>query len=371
MTSTEQTIPSLVNENAVGVEQLTSWQDEYESGEDSKDADQLEPDTFDPLSAAVHEKKHNESKFPVNETFNQKLFRWSGNLVNMQTDAIVNPSNESLTDRSGVCGDIFSVAGDELEDECEELEGCRTGEAKITKGYNLPASHVIHTVGPRFNLKYETAAENALHNCYRNSLQLLLENKLSSICFPVVHSERRGFPPIHGAHVTLRTVRRFLEHWGEKLETIVLCIPKGTMWDVYESIIPLYFPRSSQEEEEALDKLPKDVGNEFGETVIEERNIRIGAMPGMGSSEEDEAFAAIGGEGGSSDNGSSSSTSRDGEVQSFFANESIVGSSATFQFANMSDDYDREKLNKMSHKSTAEVRWTEWSDGMVTVYLLS
>jgi hypothetical protein len=136
---------------------------------------------------------------------------------------------------------------------------------------------VIHTVGPRFNLKYKTAAENALHNCYRSCLQLAVEHRLASLALPIVNSERRGYPPENGAHIALRTVRRFLEHpQGRGLSAVVFALDRDEDVLLYSRLLPLYFPRSRAEELAVAASLPADTGNEWGETCLPERQIRIG-----------------------------------------------------------------------------------------------
>jgi O-acetyl-ADP-ribose deacetylase (regulator of RNase III) len=124
--------------------------------------------------------------------------------VDLAVDAIVNSTDENMTSNAGISGIILERGGDGLIEEIKKCEICRTGEVRITKGHNLPSKNVIHTVGPRYHEKYRTAAENALHNCYRNSLVLLKENKLRTIAFTVIHSERKGYPPEIGAHIVIR-----------------------------------------------------------------------------------------------------------------------------------------------------------------------
>lgn len=219
-------------------------------------------------------------KFEINDTINRKVILWQGgNITKLSVDAIVNSTNEMLNERNGISEQIISLAGRELLGEIHHLEGCRTGEAKITHGHNLPARHIIHTVGPRYNVKYRTAAESALHSCYRSSMELVKETNLSSIAFPVVNSVRRGYPPEAGAHMCLRTVRRFLEKFGEGIDAVIFILLDEMDVKAYETTMPLYFPRTEAELEYAQRHLPDDVGNEFGEPVQLERRIRIGDMP--------------------------------------------------------------------------------------------
>jgi len=217
-------------------------------------------------------------KFPVRPDLNSKIVLWLGDIRSIDTDAIVNPTNEAMNDKTGLSGTILESAGPETLEEISKLESCRTGEARISKSYNLPSRYIIFTVGPRYNDKYRTAAENALHSCYRSCLELLKETHLSSITFPVVNSQKRGYPPEQGAHIAIRTVRRFLEHWGKDFQTIVFCA-NPEEYKLYSKILPLYFPRDRKELQISKDELPRDTGNEYGETVIENRVIRIKPSP--------------------------------------------------------------------------------------------
>ena len=157
----------------------------------------------------------------------------------------------------------------------------------MTPGFDLHARYVIHTVGPRYNIKYKTAAENALHSCYRGCLQIAKESRLKTVAFSVINSDKRGYPRDEGAHIALRTIRRFLEHFQEDFERILLCFENQDDWDIYSAFIPLYFPRNDKEWKFSGMILPEDCGNEWGESVIEERLIRVGNL-GADSSDEDE-----------------------------------------------------------------------------------
>jgi len=193
----------------------------------------------------------------------------------LNIDCIVNTTNERLTDKSGISGRIFHYGGNELVSECMSAEGCPTGDSIMTKGYSLLTRNVIHTVGPRFSVKYQTAAENALHGCYRRSLEVLKDHKLTEIAFPVVNTDRKGYPKKPASHVAIRTIRRFLEHWGESIQTVVLVMDNANDYQIYLRTLPLYFPRDVLEEKAALTLLPREIGNELGEKVIEERKIKI------------------------------------------------------------------------------------------------
>lgn len=133
-----------------------------------------------------------------------------GSITKLQVDAIVNAAKESLLGGGGVDGAIHRAAGPELLAECKKLNGCQTGDAKITKGYNLPAKHVIHTVGPVWG-PGEKQKDALLASCYRKSLEVAVLHGVKSIAFPCISTGAYMFPPERAAKIAITEVRSFLE----------------------------------------------------------------------------------------------------------------------------------------------------------------
>uniref|UniRef100_A0A671UDS3 Ganglioside induced differentiation associated protein 2 n=1 Tax=Sparus aurata TaxID=8175 RepID=A0A671UDS3_SPAAU len=254
----------------IDVQTLPTWQQQL--GEDVKET---------PLnqSESLLGQEAFPSPFPIRPDINRKIILFTGDVALLNCTSIVNTSNESLNDKNPVSDSIHQLAGPELRDELLKLKGCRTGEAKLTKGFNLAARFIIHTVGPKYKAKYRTAAESSLYSCYRNIMQLAAEQSMASVGFCVVSTTKRGYPLEDATHIALRTVRRFLENHGNSLEAVVFTV-SDTEESVYKKLLPLYYPRSEEEEKACLPLIPADIGNSEGEPVVPERQIRIAEKPG-------------------------------------------------------------------------------------------
>ena len=151
----------------------------------------------------------------------QALEVWKGNIVLMDVDAIVNAANSSLLGGGGVDGAIHHAAGPELTHECRLLGGCKTGQAKLTKGYRLPARFIIHTVGPVWQ-GGSSGEENLLEQCYCNSLELAHKQGLHSIAYPAISTGIYGFPKERATRIAVQIIQHFLKDYPDSFEKVVV-----------------------------------------------------------------------------------------------------------------------------------------------------
>lgn len=160
-----------------------------------------------------------------------------GDITKLSCDAIVNAANKTLLGGGGVDGAIHRAAGSELLAECKTLGGCETGEAKITKGYNLKAKYVIHTVGPVYSGK-DKDCEN-LSACYSNSLELAKQNHVHSIAFPAISTGVYHYPIKEAVPIAVDTVYRWLEkNQGYDMEIVFVCFNEEA-YELYKKHIAL------------------------------------------------------------------------------------------------------------------------------------
>ncbi|MBN1927847.1 MAG: O-acetyl-ADP-ribose deacetylase [Prolixibacteraceae bacterium] len=158
-----------------------------------------------------------------------------GDITRLNVDAIVNAANTSLLGGGGVDGAIHRAAGPGLLAECITLNGCRTGDAKITKGYNLPAKFVIHTVGPIWNDGLHDEPEK-LASCYRRSLEVAVENSVKTIAFPNISTGVYHFPKSMAANIALETVSDFLKK-NKTIEKVIFCTFDNENFEIYKLLL--------------------------------------------------------------------------------------------------------------------------------------
>ena len=169
----------------------------------------------------------------ISEKVKSQIQVVQGDITKLDCDCIVNAANRSLLGGGGVDGAIHRAAGPELLAECRTLHGCRTGEAKITKGYRLKAKYIIHTVGPIYSGTAEDAAQ--LADCYRNSLNLAKEHELHSIAFPAISTGVYGYPLEDATEIAVKTVAQWLEAHAYYAMQVIFCCFDARTAQVYQT----------------------------------------------------------------------------------------------------------------------------------------
>lgn len=166
---------------------------------------------------------------------NKRIELLKGDITTLKVDAIVNAANNSLLGGGGVDGAIHRAAGPELLIECRGLKGCQTGQAKITRGYNLKAGHIIHTVGPVWYGGNKDETE-MLASCYKSSLKLARENKFKSIAFPGISTGVYGFPKELAAVIAVNETKRFLNR-NQYPETVIFVTYDDESYEIYRKLL--------------------------------------------------------------------------------------------------------------------------------------
>ena len=162
-------------------------------------------------------------------------------ITTLAVDAIVNAANESLRGGGGVDGAIHRAAGPELLKECIKIGGCPTGEARLTKGYKLPAKHIIHSVGPVWQGGNHDE-DDLLAGCYRHSLSLALRTHIRSIAFPAISTGAFGFPLERAATIAANETVRFLEIYPE-FDRVIFCCFDEPAREAYERAVERVYER--------------------------------------------------------------------------------------------------------------------------------
>jgi len=157
-------------------------------------------------------------------------------ITTLKVDVIVNAANETLLGGGGVDGAIHRAAGPALLMHCKTLEGCETGQAILTPGFDLPAPYIIHTVGPIWSQRSPKTADQLLINCYINCLNLCMKNKLQVIAFPSISTGIYGFPTTRAAPLVIKIVKGFCEKHTEISEVIFCCFDNENK-QLYETIL--------------------------------------------------------------------------------------------------------------------------------------
>lgn len=170
----------------------------------------------------------------MEKSIRERIDIMQGDITKIRVDAIVNAANNSLLGGGGVDGAIHRAAGPELLEECRNIGGCPTGEARITKGYNLPAKYVIHTVGPIYDEEPEPA--RLLASCYKSSLELALKNSVKTIAFPAISCGIYGYPVEDACKIATDTVISFLKD-HKIIEKVIFVLFSADSYAIYQACL--------------------------------------------------------------------------------------------------------------------------------------
>jgi len=224
-----ESVPAAKEEQKEGEENKQSAEKDNDSDDSDEDEDEEEIKSDDVPTKRL---------FEPNAELNRKVCIWQGDITRLEIDAVVNAANTSLLGGGGIDGAIHRAAGPMLLAECETLNGCETGNTKITRGYNLPAKYVLHTVGP--------IGENPakLESCYRTCLELVEKYNIRSVAFCGVSTGIYGYPLYPAARIALSTVRKWLEKDDNKnkVDRIIFCTFLDKEQVCYTTLMPEYFP---------------------------------------------------------------------------------------------------------------------------------
>ncbi|XP_026209400.1 ADP-ribose glycohydrolase MACROD2 isoform X2 [Anabas testudineus] len=171
----------------------------------------------------------------------EKVSLYKGDITVLEVDAIVNAANSSLLGGGGVDGCIHKAAGSCLYDECHSLNGCETGNAKITCGYDLPARYVIHTVGPVARGHVGPTETSDLTACYENSLRLMKEHGLKTVAFPCISTGIYGFPNEPAAGIALKTVKNWIKENPDEITRVIFCVFLDNDFSIYKKKMSAIF----------------------------------------------------------------------------------------------------------------------------------
>ncbi|PIU18759.1 MAG: RNase III inhibitor [Elusimicrobia bacterium CG08_land_8_20_14_0_20_44_26] len=167
-----------------------------------------------------------------------------GDITMQDTEAVVNAANKRLAPGGGVAGAIHRASGPELWEECKKLGGCDTGDAKITKAYNLPNKFVIHTVGPVYGSSKNDA--ELLKNSYLNSLKVADKNGVKSISFPALSTGAFGYPLKEAAEIALKTIIDYLKSAGTKIKLVRIVLYNDFSFTVHKNTLKEIFPTQTK-----------------------------------------------------------------------------------------------------------------------------
>ncbi len=209
-----------------------------------------------------------------------KIYLQTGPCYKVAADAWVVGQNESLSDRMDENEAILTLGGPLVEKELIDAAPIQTGECTCTSGGFLPVTYIIHAVGPRYDERYLTAAEHALFTAYKSALLLAAEKGVSDLVISCIYSRRKNFPRYEAAHIALRSVRKFFNHGISQIfRRVMFCVPTQKDFEIYSLLLSAYFPRTQIEWLNSGQLLPSDMGDDWGEIKLKERNLKLSCGP--------------------------------------------------------------------------------------------
>lgn len=255
-----------------------------EDDEEFAEEDQAEEQEMEDIGIEIVEDEEEipapQFKFPISRSINRRIYLYLGEIYKLPCDAIVVGQVENLVDRADGNDVIFTLAGIELEPELHLLAPCTTGDSVVTKGWQMPCEWIIHSVGPKYDERYLNAADHALFSAYKSALLLAAEKEVQSLVIGTIYKQSKNYPRFDAAHVALRTVRKFLEHSvGDGFDRVMFCVNTQEDFEIYSALMHAYFPRSEEELQEQLNLLPIELGDEWGEVIIQDRTVKVSAGP--------------------------------------------------------------------------------------------
>eukprot|EP01119_Soliformovum_irregulare_P017361 TRINITY_DN5144_c0_g1_i2.p1 TRINITY_DN5144_c0_g1~~TRINITY_DN5144_c0_g1_i2.p1 ORF type:complete len:421 (+),score=115.36 TRINITY_DN5144_c0_g1_i2:52-1314(+) len=195
-------------------------------------------------------KSKSTAEFSYNSEINKKVALIQGDITTLEIDGVVNAANESLLGGGGIDGAIHKAAGGELRKECHTLGGAETGETKLTRGHNLPAKFILHTVGPRGK------NEKALTSCYKSCLDICRDHGIKSVALCGISTGIFGYPLYDASHVALRVIREWLEVPENlaAMDLIIFCTFLDKEIICYNKLMPMYFPPEGMDTQQIVAK---------------------------------------------------------------------------------------------------------------------
>ncbi|KJZ79455.1 hypothetical protein HIM_00924 [Hirsutella minnesotensis 3608] len=201
-------------------------------------------------SSALRKASSSKPTASPSAAINARIGLIRGDITKLRLDAIVNAANSSLLGGGGVDGAIHRAAGPELVQECRGLGGCPTGQAKLTRGYELPAKHVIHTVGPVYFRADPATSERSLRSCYMRSLRLAAKSDIKTLAFSCISTGVYGYPSKDAARVACEAVREYLEQDPDTIDRVVFVTFEQKDVVAYQGMLPKYFPPDDKQAED-------------------------------------------------------------------------------------------------------------------------